>query len=166
MGTRADFYVGRGPDAEWLGSVTWDGYPDGFDTPFYRATSESQYRGAIMAVAKERNDWTSPEEGWPWPWETSRTSDYAYAYDDGKVYAAWNDCWWEIKPDDQYFGDPYSMLEDGHEYNSPEYLAAKEKIEKSLTRVDYPNMKDKQADHETIMKKSGLIVATSEGVIQ
>jgi hypothetical protein len=29
MGTRADFYVGRGPDAEWLGSVAMDGYPSG-----------------------------------------------------------------------------------------------------------------------------------------
>jgi len=26
MGTRADFYVGMGKDAEWLGSVAWDGY--------------------------------------------------------------------------------------------------------------------------------------------
>jgi hypothetical protein len=29
MGTRADFYVGRGKDAEWLGSVAFDGYPSG-----------------------------------------------------------------------------------------------------------------------------------------
>lgn len=29
MGTIADFYVGRGPKAEWIGSIAWDGYPDG-----------------------------------------------------------------------------------------------------------------------------------------
>jgi hypothetical protein len=29
MGTRADFYVGRGETAEYLGSIAWDGYPDG-----------------------------------------------------------------------------------------------------------------------------------------
>jgi hypothetical protein len=29
MGTRADFYIGRGTEAEWLGSVAWDGYPGG-----------------------------------------------------------------------------------------------------------------------------------------
>ncbi len=28
MGTRADFYVGLGEQAEWLGSVAWDGNPD------------------------------------------------------------------------------------------------------------------------------------------
>lgn len=31
MGTRADFYVGRGESAEWLGSIAWDGYPSGID---------------------------------------------------------------------------------------------------------------------------------------
>lgn len=29
MGTRADFYVGRGTEAEWIGSIALDGYPDG-----------------------------------------------------------------------------------------------------------------------------------------
>ena len=29
MGTRADLYIGRGTDAEWIGSVAWDGYPSG-----------------------------------------------------------------------------------------------------------------------------------------
>ena len=27
MGTRADFYVGRGDAAEWIGSIAYDGYP-------------------------------------------------------------------------------------------------------------------------------------------
>lgn len=31
MSTRADFYVGRGAEAEWIGSISWDGYPDGVD---------------------------------------------------------------------------------------------------------------------------------------
>jgi hypothetical protein len=29
MGTRADFYIGCGRDSEWIGSIAWDGYPDG-----------------------------------------------------------------------------------------------------------------------------------------
>ncbi|MFH1835312.1 MAG: hypothetical protein ABH851_03885 [Methanobacteriota archaeon] len=28
---------------------------------------------------------TSPEQGWPWPWEDSGTTDYAYAFEAGKV---------------------------------------------------------------------------------
>lgn len=27
MGTKADFYVGIGPKSEWLGSISFDGYP-------------------------------------------------------------------------------------------------------------------------------------------
>ncbi len=29
MGTRADFYTGRGQTAQWLGSIAWGGYPVG-----------------------------------------------------------------------------------------------------------------------------------------
>ena len=35
-----------------------------------------------------RDDKSLPEDGWPWPWDTSSTTDYAYAFDDGKVYAS------------------------------------------------------------------------------
>lgn len=27
-------------------------------------------------------------DGWPWPWEDSSTTDYAYAFDGGRVYAS------------------------------------------------------------------------------
>jgi hypothetical protein len=31
MGTRSDFYVGKGKDAEWIGSIAWDGYRSGIE---------------------------------------------------------------------------------------------------------------------------------------
>jgi hypothetical protein len=34
-------------------------------------------------------DATLPADGWPWPWDDSRTTDYAYAFDEGK---AWGSC--------------------------------------------------------------------------
>lgn len=85
MGTRADFYVWKGADAEWLGSIGWDGYPDGIDDAVKQATTEPQFREALAAFAKTRDDWTAPADGWPWPWEDSRTTDYAYAFSDGAV---------------------------------------------------------------------------------
>jgi hypothetical protein len=88
MGTRADFYVGRGETAEWLGSIAWDGYPNGIDTDVLKATTEEDYRGAVTVFLGSRNDSTLPERGWPWPWEDSRTTDYAYAFDEKKVYAS------------------------------------------------------------------------------
>ena len=48
MGTRADFYIGRGAEAEWLGSIAWDGYPGGIDAGIKEATDDAVYRQAIV----------------------------------------------------------------------------------------------------------------------
>ena len=93
MGTRADFYIGIGPTAEWLGSIAWDGYPDGLTID---APDEAGFRANVAELAK-RADWTSPEQGWPWPWEDSNTTDYAYAWDGAKVVAAhFGYGWWPV----------------------------------------------------------------------
>ena len=69
MGTRADFYVGRGQKAEWLGSIAWDGYPDGLsDIPVLSAQTEVAFRAAVRDMLASRKDGTTPEMGWPWPW--------------------------------------------------------------------------------------------------
>lgn len=97
MGTRADFYVGTGPDAEWLGSLAFDGYridkmkeKHADDTPdnaecwaIKTATAEQAYRDAVANLLKLNDDATTPDQGWPWPWENSHTTDYAYAFVDG-----------------------------------------------------------------------------------
>lgn len=88
MGTRADFYVGRGERAEWLGSIAFDGYPSGIGHGVLAMTSEVAYRKALARFFRNRDDVTRPEQGWPWPWKTSQTTDYAYAFDDGKVWAS------------------------------------------------------------------------------
>jgi hypothetical protein len=86
MGTRADFYVGRGEQAEWLGSIAWDGHPDSIAEPVMRASSEQAFRGAVAAFFEGRDDVTLPAMGWPWPWKNSQTTDYAYAFDGGQTW--------------------------------------------------------------------------------
>jgi hypothetical protein len=87
MGTRADFYIGRGKDAEWLGSICWDGYPDGTPKVVLDCKTEQDFRVAVETIpAGEGDDFTAPEQGWPWPWDDSNTTDYAYAFEDGEVY--------------------------------------------------------------------------------
>lgn len=89
MGTRADFYVGRGVEAEWIGSIAWDGYPGGLkDTGIVKATTEAQWRELVAEMLKARDDGTTPDQGWPWPWENSHTTDYAYAFENGRVYGS------------------------------------------------------------------------------
>jgi hypothetical protein len=109
MGTRADFYVGRGERAEWLGSIAWDGNPAsiGGDGSIVLATTEQDYRQQVAAFLASRDDATLPEQGWPWPWDNSRTTDYAYAFDNGAVWAsAFGHEWFRVDPAADYFGEP------------------------------------------------------------
>lgn len=114
MNERADFYVGRGNDAEWLGSITWNGHPkglafesEGVDLPILGTTevtvssfrslggtktltanTEEHFREGIKELAQSREDFVTPDKGWPWLWPSSALTDYAYAYDAGTVYAS------------------------------------------------------------------------------
>jgi hypothetical protein len=87
MGTRADFYIGRGQDAEWLGSVGWDGceWEEG-DSALMKAMAPDEFRAAVATIQAEREDFTTPGDGWPWPWDDSCTTDYSYVLHDGKVW--------------------------------------------------------------------------------
>jgi hypothetical protein len=97
MGTRADFYVGTGKDAEWLGSLAYDGYrihemtkeaiSESLDNmecwEIKSAASEKAFRFAVERLLRMNKSATLPTDGWPWPWEDSCTTDYAYCFVDG-----------------------------------------------------------------------------------
>lgn len=86
MGTRADFYIGRGPESKWIGSIAWDGYPDGMPPELFECTTESDFL-SVLAGFLEREDATIPDaHNWPWPWEDSHITDYTYAFDDARVW--------------------------------------------------------------------------------
>lgn len=139
MGTRADFYVGRGEQAEWLGSIAWDGYPDGVDKVVLRAKSEPAYRRALSRFFEDRTDVTLPEQGWPWPWDNSQTTDYAYAFDGGKVYGScFGHKWFNaMKPEREDHGDDKPTV--------------------------FPDMTSRQK--VTMGKRSGVIVIGANGPI-
>ena len=93
MGVRADFYIGRGKNAKWLGSIAWAGcprkenYPAGIDESLFKPRPEAEWQDLVEDLLRGRKDATLPHMGWPWPWEDSHTSDYAYAIENGTVYA-------------------------------------------------------------------------------
>ncbi|MBY3433640.1 hypothetical protein HFN89_05705 [Rhizobium laguerreae] len=73
MGTRSDFYIGIGQSAEWIGSVAYDGDPEDIAKfGVLAASSEKEFRKVVAKMA-DRDDFTSPEQGWPWPWADPRT---------------------------------------------------------------------------------------------
>lgn len=88
MGTRADFYAGRGKGAEWLGSIAWDGYHSGIPDAILYAHDETTFRNEVAAFLASRGDATTPDQGWPWPWDTSSTTDCSYWFFDGKCWDA------------------------------------------------------------------------------
>jgi hypothetical protein len=83
MGTRADFYIGRGKDAEWLGSISHDGY----DVALFAADPDS-FRVCVAGLLSTVTGSTTPSMGWPWPWDTSATTDYTYAFDEGRLWVS------------------------------------------------------------------------------
>lgn len=141
MGTRADFYVGRGEMANWLGSIAWDGYPGGIDKVVLRAKNTSDFVAAVGKFFTGRTDVTLPENGWPWPWEESCTTDYAYALDDGCVWAScFGSPWWKAtrKQPDEPKGTALGAM--------------------------FPNMKSRQ--NVTMGPRSGVLVFGASGVLR
>jgi hypothetical protein len=106
MGTRADFYVGKGKSAEWIGSIAWDGYRDGIPAQILQCQSEEAFRHSVAAFLAEREDRTLPEQGWPWPWETSATTDCSYWFFDGRCWDA------QGRPDRYVHADEESTQDD------------------------------------------------------
>lgn len=148
MGTRADFYVGRGPDAEWLGSIAWDGDPGsvfGEEAGFLGPEPEKDWRAWVSRFLASRDDATLPHMGWPWPWEDSRTTDYAYALDAGAVWFTDGypiPQWYMLDPQAPSMGAPYD--EDGEPTNEQGPAAI------------FPDMEHRA--RVTTGKRSGLLV--------
>jgi hypothetical protein len=91
MGTRADFYIrneNSEPKMKWLGSIGYDGYPEGIDGEVLKAQTEEEYELRVDAFLKADESATHPNDGWPWPWNDSRTTDYSYIFENGKVMAS------------------------------------------------------------------------------
>jgi hypothetical protein len=101
MGTRADFYVGTGKEAEWLGSVAFDGYEwaEGLPNEIASAKTGEDFRDLVAAMLASRDDATTPAQGWPWPWKTSRLTDYVYYFDGEKVRWEDREDWPEMDTD-------------------------------------------------------------------
>jgi hypothetical protein len=137
VGTRADFYVGRGKHAEWLGSIAYDGYPEHpLLVELAQAIDESDFRRRVDERLRARDDGTSPDLGWPWPWEDSRTTDYAYSFHEGAVRISNYGRGWET------FGERAARHVDERELDDP--------------KLEFRDMRDRQ--NVTLGPRSGVLV--------
>jgi len=96
MGSKADFYVGRDTDAEWLGSIAWDGMPAGIPRALLVVTDEEAWRTGVGNLLDARGDTFLPKNGWPWTWDSSHGTKYTYSFDAGRVWACcYGSSWWK-----------------------------------------------------------------------
>lgn len=165
MGTRADYYVGRDPKTMvWLGSTAWDGYPDG-KPAFYRlakAETAEEYLVAIKKLAKGEDDWTDPKQGWPWPWGDSRTTDYAYAWDAGRLWCSrFGHKWFDVAENARRlaeFDAREKELEEQDEDAVAAFYAELDRYEEQRDgdkESQFPSMED--AQNVTLGKRSGIL---------
>lgn len=90
MGTRAQFFVGDPRDLEnreWLGTIAWDGYPDGDCAALAKASSEVGFRALVKHLKDTRRDFCDPAKNdFPFPWKDDLfLTDCTYALFDGAV---------------------------------------------------------------------------------
>ena len=88
----------------------------------------------VAKFFSERTDVTLPEKGWPWPWDDSNTSDYAYAFDKGKVLGC---CF-------------------GYKWFSCFPLREPKDTDSGSKGQEFPNMKDRR--NVAFGERSGLVV--------
>lgn len=96
MGTRAQFFIGNPMDLEgreWLGTIAWDGYPDGDCAMLAKASSDVGFRALVNHLRESRDDFCDPaSHSFPFPWKGNLfLTDCTYALFDGKVHVTWFD---------------------------------------------------------------------------
>jgi len=153
MGTRADFYLGKGKTAEWLGSIAWDGYREGISPQILQCQSEAAFRHAVADFLSNRDDATTPDQGWPWPWNDSSISDCHYWFFEGLC--------WEGRGSKRYGGDVYVPINEPE----PDWELIKDAEELATLyelwlgkrdKIEFPDMTAKK--NVTLGKRSGVIV--------
>lgn len=89
MGTRADFYTrSTKGKLRYIGSIAWDGDPNNIPSYVLGAGNAAAFcHGVYKWFKHDRDDATTPKQGYPWPWSTSVLTDYTYVFDtrSGKV---------------------------------------------------------------------------------
>ena len=92
----ADFYIGLGEDAEWLGSLSADGTPAELDAvnlfgptadgELYTEATFREIVAATLAKAVEADRGYDANDPWPWPYPSSHGTDYVYVFVNGTIH--------------------------------------------------------------------------------
>jgi len=111
--TTHDFYVGRGPDADWIGSIHLDACAcHGLDEIEQAGTADEFTELVSLflhgAEVEEVGEVTHRGREWPWPWPTSHGTDFTHASDGdcGAVWTAVRGDRWSVRAGEYVPPDP------------------------------------------------------------
>lgn len=93
MGTRADFYIKREDQMNWLGSIGFDGHPWEIPQQLLLSNNCDEYEELVLLFLNSQDDSNLPIDGWVGAWNNSLYTDFSYIFDNGKVMCS-------------YFGQP------------------------------------------------------------
>lgn len=81
MSSKADFYIGMGPSAEWLGSVHRCGELWALSTNILIQSSRVMYEELVTEYIELCKGIVAEHVcQWPWPWDDSRMTEYTYIF--------------------------------------------------------------------------------------
>ena len=138
MGTKADFYLGHGHNACWLGSIAWDGHPWKIPQEITNSKTEEEYRFAVKSFLNSREDASHGSSHWPWPWPNSHKTHYSYTFIDGNLLLS-------------HYGGPWIDPADPQGWKFP-----------INPKQDFPDMKDRRLS--IIGERSGLVVVNDTAI--
>ena len=143
MGTKADFYIGIGANAEWFGSLLQNGDPWHIPIEIFIQVNRIMFEELTLDFLKKCNGVIAQnKDKWPHIWSDSRVSDYSYIFYPGheKVYMYQMGC--ELLFDPVKILQGFSIMESNSYLDAPIFpLMRKEtkmKTEEILKEYGYP----------------------------
>lgn len=97
-----DFYLGRGPRAEWIGSIYLDSCACNGLGEIEQDCTADEFADLVSlflhaAETDEAGEVTHRGREWPWPWPASHGTDYTHAFDLGAVWTAPRGDRWSVR---------------------------------------------------------------------
>ncbi|WP_020499942.1 hypothetical protein [Sciscionella marina] len=101
--TTNDFYLGRGAEAEWLGSIHLQDCACDALHDIASASTAGEFTTMVTAFLNEAESHhlgtvTYPGDLWPWPWPTSHGTDHVLAFDTDAVWTSMRGQPWFVRP--------------------------------------------------------------------
>lgn len=97
MSIKADFYVGIGPDAEWLGSIFKGGSVWEIPTSIFIQVNQTMFEEMVLELLSSKESVVHDRgDKWDHDWSDSRLTDYTYMFDPARekvlMYQSGTDC--------------------------------------------------------------------------